>query len=106
MLRRSACFWVIALPVILLAKREWREGQLLAVDIKDFQSGKHRVDHRYLCTIADGDLHYVVEYEKPLKVAVHDRVRFVVDKDKLIIEDADHKERPAKIEKRERAVPQ
>jgi hypothetical protein len=104
MLRRKACLLLAAMPAALMAKKEWRDGEVLAIDIKDFPSGKHRVDHRYLCTIADGNLQYVVEYEKPLKAAVHDMVKFVVDKDNLIILDADRKERHARIEKRERAA--
>lgn len=102
-LRRKFCILAAAMPVALIAKREWRDGELLAVDIKDFHTGKRRLDHRYLCTIADADMHYVVEYDKPLKAAVHDRVKFTVDKDRLIIVDSDRKERPARIEKRERA---
>ena len=94
-----------AMPMALFARKEWKEGQLLSVEIKDFETGKHHIDHRPHCTVADGDIHYVVEYEKPLKVAVHDIVKFVVDKDNLIILDSDRKERSAKIEKRERAEP-
>jgi hypothetical protein len=105
MVRRSACFLLIAaIPCALMAKKEWKEGELVAVDIKDFETGKHHIDHRYLCTIADGELRYIVEFEKPVKLAVHDKVRFVIDKDNLILQDGDHKERSARIEKREREV--
>jgi hypothetical protein len=104
MLRR-ACFLLAGLPLILVARKDWKEGQLLSVEIKDMETAKHHLDHRYLCTIADGDMHYVVEFEKPLKVAVHDPIKFVIDKDNLIILDTDRKERSARIEKRERAVP-
>jgi hypothetical protein len=104
MLRRRALYLLAAVPMALFARKDWRDGQLLSVEIKDFETGKHHLDHRYICTVADGDLHYVVEYEKPLKVAVHDTVKFAVDKDNLIILDSDRKERSAKIEKRERAV--
>jgi hypothetical protein len=37
-------------------------------------------------------------------VAVHDPIQFVIDKDNLILLDADHKERSARIQKRERAA--
>jgi hypothetical protein len=37
-------------------------------------------------------------------VAVHDRIMFAVEKDNLILQDADRKERSARIEKRERAA--
>lgn len=92
-----------AMPFALLAAKMWKEGHLLSVEIKDFEPGKHRLDHRYVCTIADGEMRYVVEFEKPLKVAVNDPVRFVIEKDNLIILDNDRKERSARIEKRERA---
>lgn len=75
-----------------------------AVEIKDFETGKHHVDHRYVCTISDVDLLYYVEYEKPLKAPVHDSVRFVIDKDDIIVLDSDNKERKGRIEKRERAA--
>ena len=71
---------------------------------RDFETGKHHLDHRYICTIQDGDMLYVVEYEKPVKVAVHDRVKFAVGKDNLVLLDSDRKERSARIEKRERAA--
>src|ERR1700728_3723728 len=103
MLRRRACFLLAAMPAALFAGKQWKEGQLVSVDIEDFETGKHHLDKRYLCTVADGDMLYVVEYDKPLKVAVHDRVKFVIEKDNLIILDADRKERSAKIEKRELA---
>jgi hypothetical protein len=108
MFTRRDGFWLailpLALPIALVARKEWRDGRLEAVEIKDFETGKHHVDHRYVCTVADGDLLYYVEYEKPLKVAVHDPVKFIIDKDDLIILDSDNKERKAKIEKRERAA--
>ncbi|HEY3840220.1 MAG TPA: hypothetical protein VGL72_26790 [Bryobacteraceae bacterium] len=91
-------------PVFLMAMKEWRDGELIAVDIKDFETGKHHLDHRYLCAIQEGDMIYVVEYEKPVKSAVHDRVKFAIVKDSLILLDSDRKERSAKIEKRERAA--
>jgi hypothetical protein len=101
-LRLNLFLLLATLPVSLVAAKVWKEGHLLSVEIKDFETGKHRLDHRYLCTIVDGDMRYIVEYEKPLKVAVNDPVQFIVDKDILIVRDADHKERSAKIEKRER----
>ena len=104
MWRRSAFVLLALLPLTLFAAKMWKEGHLLSVEIKDFETGKHRLDHRYLCIVADGDMRYVVEYEKPLKAAVNDPVRFVIEKDNLIILDTDRKERSARIEKRERAV--
>lgn len=104
MLRRRANLLLLLTPVALLAKKIWRDGELVSVEIRDFEAGKHHLDKRYLCTVADGDTLYTVEYEKPLKLAVHDRIKFALDKDNLVILDADHKERSAKIEKRERAA--
>lgn len=88
-----------------MARKEWREGQLLSVEVKDFERGKNHIDHRYVCTVAAGELLYTVEFEKPLKAIVHEPVKFAIDKDKLIILDSDRKERSATIEKRERAAP-
>ena len=105
MRRRSAFILLLGIPAALFAKKEWRQGQLLSVEIKDFERGKHNIDHRYVCTIADGDIRYLVEYEKPLKAVVNDPVKFFIDKDNLIIQDADGKERSARIEKRERSGP-
>ena len=105
MRRRSICLLLALAPLSLLAKKEWIEGELVSVEIRDFETGKHHLDKRYLCTIAAGDLHYTVEFEKPLKLVVHDKVRFAIDKDNLILQDGDRKERSAKIEKRERAAP-
>ena len=108
-MRRRIAILLLLLPPLALATkhRPWKDGQLLAVDVKDFMTGKHvnHIDHRYLCTVADGEYQYVVEYEKPLKVAVHDKLRFVVERDHLILLDADEKERSATIEKRERVAP-
>ncbi len=75
--------------------------------MRDFMTGKNHnlIEHRYICTISDGEYSYVVEYEKPLKLAVHDPIKFVTEKDNLIILDADGKERSARIEKRERIQP-
>jgi hypothetical protein len=104
MFRWTAWLLLAAAPIALIAKKEWRDGELVSVDIKDFETGKHHLDHRYVCTIQDGDMLYVVEYEKPVKVAVHDHVKFAVDKDSLVLLDTDRKERSARIEKRERAA--
>ena len=104
MLTRRANILLLLMPMGLLAKKIWRDGELVSVEIRDFETGKHHLDKRYLCTVADGDTLYTVEYEKPLKLAVHDRIKFVLDKDNLVILDADRKERSARIEKRERVA--
>jgi hypothetical protein len=97
--------WLLATPMALPAKeRSWKDGRLISVEIRDFLTGKNHnlIEHRYSCTVSDGDFNYVVEYEKPLKLAVNDRVKFATERDNLIILDADGKERSALIEKRER----
>ena len=109
MLRRRVIGLLAVVPVALYAKkREWREGQLISVDVKDFTTGKkqNHIMHRYVCTVADKEFRYVVEYEKPVRIAVNDRLRFTVDKDKLTLVDADGKERQATIEQRIRIVSQ
>jgi hypothetical protein len=106
MLRRGAILLLIAMQRAMVAKtRPWKDGQLLSVEMKDFVTGVNRnhITHRYICTVGDGEFNYVAEYDKPLKVAVHDRLKFFIEKDDLIILDADGKERSARIEKRERA---
>jgi hypothetical protein len=107
MLRRRAVLLLAVVPLVVVAKiRVWKDGQLLSVEMKDFVTGVHQnhIEHRYICTVGDGEFIYVVEYEKPLKVAVHDRLKVFIEKDNLIILDADGKERSARIEKRERAT--
>lgn len=104
MRRRGAILAIATLPFTLAARnREWRDGQLMGVEMKDFMTGKknNHLEHRYLCAVSDGKLIYMVELEKPLKVPVHDNVRFFIDKDNLVILDSDGKQRQAKIQKRE-----
>jgi hypothetical protein len=43
-----------------------------------------------------------VAYERPIKAPVHRPIKFVIEKETLILLDADGKERPAHIEKRDR----
>lgn len=104
-MRRRVFVWLLATPIALLAKaREWKSGRLISVEMRDFMTGKNnnKIDHRYICKVNDGEMNYVLEYEKPLKLAVNDTVKFVPEKDNLIILDADGKERSARVEIRER----
>lgn len=104
-MRRRDLFCLFAAPLTLLGKsKEWKEGHVTAIDIKDFMTGRHnnKIQHRYLCIIGDADFNYFVEFEKPLKAAVNEKIRFAVEKDKFLLVDADGKQREAKIEKRER----
>ncbi len=100
--RRSFLVLSAATPVALFSKAApLREGHLMAIDVKDLMAGK-KLEHRYVCTVSDGQYNYVVEYERPLKLAVNDPVRFDMKKDNLTLIDADGKKRSTKIEKRER----
>jgi hypothetical protein len=59
--------------------------------------------HHYLYRIVASDLTYSANFDRPLKAAIHDRVRFVVKKDRLIVLDQDGKQRAGDILSRERA---
>ena len=78
-----------------------KEGHLAAIDVKDLMAGK-KLEHRYVCTVNDGEFNYFVEFEKPLKLAVNDPVKFEIKKDTLTLIDADGKKRTTQVEKRER----
>jgi hypothetical protein len=100
--RRTLLVLLAATPVALFSKAApWKEGHLVAIDVKDLGVGKKLV-HRYVCTVSDGQFNYTVEYEKPLKLAVNDPVKFDTKKDTLTLVDADGKKRSTKVEKRER----
>ena len=47
---------------------------------------------------------YTVQYEQPIKAPIHRSIKFVIEKDRLILLDADGKERSAHIDKRERVL--
>jgi hypothetical protein len=84
-------------------KREWKNGTLVSVEVTETANETGiLVWHHYICTVTDGELNYVAQYEKPLKAIVKDSVKFVVDAGKLIISDTDGKERSAHLWKRER----
>jgi hypothetical protein len=92
------------MPTAILAKDPpLKQGRLVAVDVKDLMAGK-KLEHRYVCTVGDGEFNYTVEYEKPLKLAVNDPVQFEIKKDNLTLRDADGKKRSTKVEKRERVA--
>ena len=100
--RRSLLVCLAVTSVALLAKSPpLKEGRLVSVDVKDLMAGK-KLEHRYVCTFSDGELNYVVEFEKPLKLAVNDPLKFEIKKDTVTIMDADGKKRSSQVEKRER----
>jgi hypothetical protein len=87
----------LILSLLLAAKeRDWKQGTLKSVDLT--------ANYRYECVISDGVLLYTLEYEKSLKTAAHNPVKFVIEKDSLILLDSDGQERATRIEKRERVL--
>ena len=82
----------------------WVQGTLMSIDVTTTQVTPKKIARHYRCVLSDGSLMYTVEYEQPLKVAIHDPVKFEVNKDKLTLVDADGKKRTAQIETRERVV--
>jgi hypothetical protein len=103
--RKRFLVLLVATPVALFSKAPlWKDGRLVSIDVKDLMAGK-KLEHRWVCTVSDGEFSYVVEYEKPVKLAVNDPVRFDVKKDSFTLVDADGKKRESKLEKRERLRP-
>lgn len=96
---------LIAAPLALFSKAPmWKDGRLVAIDVKDLMAGK-KLEHRWVCTVSDNEFNYFVEYEKPVRLAVNDPVRFELNKDKFTMVDADGKKRETKLEKKERLRP-
>lgn len=95
---KIAVYFAALIASLLLAakERDWKQGTLTSVDAT--------ADHRYECVIYDGILLYTLEYEKPLKTPAHSSVKFVIEKDSMILLDSDGQERAAPIEKRERVL--
>lgn len=83
----------------------WIQGTLVSVDVTTTQVTSKKLAHHYRCVVSDGSLVYTVEYEQPVKVAIHDPVKLAIKKDRLTLIDADGKKRSAQIETRER-IPQ
>jgi isocitrate dehydrogenase len=81
--------------------RNWKHGRLISMDTTTTSGTSER---RYECVVSDGTFSYTMEYEHPIKAPVHRPVKFMIEsiQDTLILLDADGKERPAHIEKRER----
>jgi hypothetical protein len=104
-MRRRVAIFALMLSVAGLSLAEaWLQGTLASIDVTTAQITPKKSVHHYRCVISDGSLLYTVEYDKPVKAAIHDPVRFEVKKDKLVLLDADGKKREAQIETRERVV--
>jgi hypothetical protein len=82
----------------------WTQGTLVSVEVTTTQVKPKKIAHHYRCVVSDGSLMYTVEYDQPVKIAIHDPVKFEIKKDRLTLLDADGKKRPAQIETRERVT--
>ena len=86
--------------VLLAAKeRDWKQGRLVSVETVTSPGTNER---RYECVVSDITWSYTVQYDHQIKAAVHRPIKFVIEKDTLILLDADGREQRARIEKRER----
>jgi hypothetical protein len=94
-------FLLIATLTYAAEKRDWKQGRLISVDTTTTSENGER---RYECVVSDGTFSYTMEYEHTIKAPIHGPIKFVIQtiNDTLILLDADGKERPAHIEKRER----
>jgi hypothetical protein len=91
---------LIATLGLTAKERDWKRGTLVSVETITSDKG----ERRYECVVSDITWSYTVRYEQPIKAPVHRAVKFVIEKDTLILLDADDKERSAHIEKRERVL--
>jgi hypothetical protein len=96
---QTALLLFIATLTYAAEKRDWTQGRLVSVEAI---TSPDKGVHRYECVVSDITFSYTVQYEHPIKAAVHRPVKFVIEKDTLILLDADGKERSAHVEKRER----
>ncbi|SRR5260370_32452674 len=93
---------LIAIQVYAAEKRYWKPGRLVSVEAITSPDNGER---RYECVVSDTIFSYTIEYQHPIKAPAHYPIKFVVLLDyTLILLDADGKERPAHIEKRERVL--
>jgi len=96
---QTALFLLIATLTYASENRDWKQGRLVSVEtITTPEKG----ERRYECVVSDLTWSYTVRYEHPIKAPVHRPIKFFIEKDALILLDADGKERSAHIEKRER----
>jgi hypothetical protein len=80
-------------------KRDWKQGRLVSVEAV---TSPDKGERRYEYVVSDVTFSYTVQYEHPIKAAVHRPIKFVIENDTLILLDADGKDQRARIEKRER----
>ncbi len=96
---RTALFLFIATLTYAAENHDWKQGRLVSVEAV---TSPDKGERRYEYVVSDITFSYTVQYEHPIKAAVHRPIKFLIEKDTLILLDADGKERPAHIEKRER----
>jgi hypothetical protein len=96
---RTALLFLIATFTYAAEKRDWKQGRLVSVEAI---TSPDKGERRYECVVSDITFSYTMQYEHPIKAPVHRPIKFVIEQDTLILLDADGKERPAHIEKRER----
>ena len=98
---RTGLLMCIAALTYAAAQRDWKQGTLVSAGIT---TTPDKGVQRYEFVVSDGTFLYTIDYEHPLKTAVHHSVKFMIEKDTLVLVDADSKERPAHIKKRERLL--
>jgi hypothetical protein len=105
MRRIFAVLFVLLLLVAVGASksREWKQGTLISVDVVTVPMDKKHVIHDYVAVVSDNTYFYTVEFRHPLKTAVRDAIKYAIEKDEIVLLDADGKVRSGRIEKRERA---
>jgi hypothetical protein len=91
----------IATPTYAAQKRDWKQGRLVSVEAV---TSPDKGERRYEYVVSDITWSYTMQYEHPVKAPVNRPVKFVIEKDTLVLLDADGKERSAHIEKRERVL--
>jgi len=93
---------LVAILVYAAEKRDWKQGRLASVEAITSPDNGER---RYECVVSDMTFSYTIEYQHPIKAPAHRPIKFVVLLNHtLVLLDADGKERPAHIEKRERVL--
>jgi hypothetical protein len=98
---RTALLLFIAALTYAAENRDWNQGRLVSVEAITTPGKGER---RYECVVSDITWSYTVQYEQPIKAPIHRPIKFVIEKDRLILLDADGKERSAHIDKRERVL--
>jgi hypothetical protein len=96
---QTAFLLSIATLTYAAENRDWKQGRLVSVEAI---TSPDKSERRYECVVSDITWSYTVRYEHPIKAAVHSPIKFVIEKDTLILLDEDGKEQRARIEKRER----